>query len=171
MAGTQKAVNRLNDKNLWTWNQALAWSLWRDPVMVEMAAQLVRPDVRARYPKPGDPLVRGTAEEFVRAASDGRLTKSGDLFLADQVMSIFPGRTGQEVSKKAAYEAYKARVDEHHDQGRNPPVQTMKSRELGDREWAARNGVSRAEITQWRDELVGPARRGRPRNSTKKQAR
>ena len=69
--------------------------------MVEMArTQLLRPSVRARYPKSGDPLVRGTAKEFVQVVRDCLLTKSivGEvLFLADQVMTIFPAGAGPDL--------------------------------------------------------------------------
>jgi hypothetical protein len=71
-----------------------------------------------------------------------------------------PRQTGD----RSAYETRVAEFQKAH--GRNPPLQTTKMGVQGDREWAAKNGVSRADIEKWRQELlVEPTRRGRPRNS------
>jgi len=62
---------------------------------------------------------------------------------------------------------YKRRVAKHEKAGRIPPIQTTKGGVQGDREWAHENGVSRANITDWRREFV-KARSGRPPNSAGK---
>jgi hypothetical protein len=62
---------------------------------------------------------------------------------------------------------YEMRVAEIRQQcGRVPPLQTTKSGLQGDREWAAANGIARAEIKKWRHDLLGRQSRGRPKNST-----
>jgi hypothetical protein len=62
--------------------------------------------------------------------------------------------------------AYRSRVKEYEAKGRNPPVQTTKAGDQGDREWAVERGVSREKITKWRKDSLGTLRRGRPKNST-----
>jgi hypothetical protein len=74
-------------RTLWTWNQALAWCIYRD--LAKVANPPRRLSVTARSPKPGPdgnyPPVYGTVAQFGRAVADGLLTKVGELFVADQV--------------------------------------------------------------------------------------
>jgi hypothetical protein len=67
---------------LWTWNQALAWYLWRD---LARAAN-PQPDLDGNYPS-----VYGTVAEFRRAVDDGLLSQpEPGLFDAAQVTRVFP---------------------------------------------------------------------------------
>jgi hypothetical protein len=62
---------------------------------------------------------------------------------------------------RSAYEARVAAFQAEH--GRNPPIQNTKQGVEGDREWATKNGVSREHLTEWRHELLGKQKGGRPK--------
>jgi hypothetical protein len=90
---------------LWTWNKALAWHFWRDPVRA--ANPPMRPSVAARYPKVDSdgnyPPVYGTVAEFQRAVDDGLLTQpEPGLFDAAQVMRVFPAPADRIAAQTAA---------------------------------------------------------------------
>ena len=102
MTCSQQAASRLNTAKmiLWRRDQARAWCYWRDLGMVEIAEKLWRPDMRARYPKAGDPPARGTLKEFEQADRDGLLSKVGNLYIADQVMRTFPAAAASTESRR-----------------------------------------------------------------------
>lgn len=59
--------------------------------------------------------------------------------------------------------AYEARAKEFMElTGRLPPLEKNKAGDMGDREWAAKNGVSRSDLVRWRAAL-GKSPRGRPK--------
>ncbi len=62
---------------------------------------------------------------------------------------------------------YRDRVAEFETKGSVPPLQTTKDGTIGDREWAAKNRVSRTQITAWRAELLPIRKRGRRTNSAR----
>jgi hypothetical protein len=70
-------------------------------------------------------------------------------------------------SQQKQWLAYKRRVASFKKRDLDPPIQTTKAGEQGDREWATKNGVSRAVIAKWRRKMLKPSR-GRPRNSAGK---
>jgi hypothetical protein len=89
----------------------------------------------------------------------------GELGVRSEESPVPPPEVCLEQPNRAAYVR---RVEEFRNahQGRNPPVQTTQSGLLqGDREWATANGISRFDITQWRREVLGEQKGGRPKNS------
>jgi hypothetical protein len=63
---------------------------------------------------------------------------------------------------QAAYQDRVAEFGKAH--GRKPPIQTTKTGLEGDREWAKKNGISRADIGAWRRAALGEQKGGRPKN-------
>src|SRR5262249_36738337 len=121
---------------LWTWNQALAWSLNRDLALA--ANPPWRPSVAARYPKlncDGNyPPVYGTVAEFRPAVNDGLLSRpEPGLFDAAQVIRVFPapsGRIAPETAQSNVAHAReqslprrKVRDDVKKAPGKKPPVE------------------------------------------------
>jgi hypothetical protein len=93
----------------------------------------------------------------------------------DPAEIVAPGRkepspSDSAPSNRKAKAAYQHRIAEFWKRGSPPPLDTTKGGVMGDRQWAVKHGVPRADIMDWRRELLGERapRRGRPRNSTTK---
>jgi hypothetical protein len=110
---------------------------------------------------------RDRTREVVRLADFADWAVSLGWELPDPFLnkSVRANRSRRAVPNRSDYELRVANFRTKH--GRDPPVQTTKAGILGDREWAVLNGVPRATLAQWRRELLGHQKGGRPKTSFK----